>query len=101
MNMNFNKNLPYYLLLAFLVSFVILVFNSEGTAGGADDINHYRYARYAFDNPGFFFDTWAKPLFTLLFAPVAQFGFNAVRLFNVLIGLATALLTFLTAKKLN
>ena len=82
MNKSFNKNLPYYLLLAFLLSFVIFVFGSEGTAGGADDINHYRFSRYAFENPGYFFDTWAKSLFTMLFAPVAQLGFNAVRLFN-------------------
>lgn len=54
MKMDFNKNLPYYLLLAFLVSFVILLYQSEGIAGGADDINHYRYARYSFINPGFF-----------------------------------------------
>jgi hypothetical protein len=101
MNMDFNKNLPYYLLLAFLLSFVILVFQSEGTAGGADDINHYRYARYAFANPGFFFDAKAKTVFTLLCAPVAQLGYDALRVFNVLMGLAAALLTYLTARKLN
>ena len=101
MKMDFNKYLPYYLLLAFLVSFVILVFQSEGTAGGADDINHYRYARYAFINPGFFFDTKAKTVFTLLCAPVAQLGYNALRVFNVLLGLAAAFLTFLTARRLH
>jgi len=101
MKMDFHKHLPYYLLLAFMVSFVILVFQSEGTAGGADDINHYRYARYAFINPGFFFDTKAKTVFTLLCAPVAQLGYNALRIFNVLLGLAAALLTFLTARKLH
>lgn len=99
--MDFNKNLPYYLLLAFLLSFVILVLQSEGTAGGADDINHYRYARYSFINPGFFFDTKAKTVFTLICAPVAQLGYNALRIFNVLLGLAAAFLTFLTARKLN
>jgi hypothetical protein len=99
--MDFNKNLPYYLLLAFLLSFVILVIQSEGTAGGADDINHYRYARYSFINPGFFFDTKAKTVFTLICAPVAQLGYNALRIFNVLLGLAAALLTFLTARRLH
>jgi hypothetical protein len=77
MKIDFNKHLPYYLLLAFLVSFVILVFQSEGTAGGADDINHFRYARYSFVNPDFFFDTKAKTVFTLVCAPVAQLGYNA------------------------
>ena len=101
MKTDFNRYLPYYLLLAFLVSFVILVFQSEGTAGGADDLNHYQSARYSSDNPGIFFDTKAKTLFTLLSAPVAKLGYDARRVFNVLLGLASALLTFLTARKLN
>ena len=101
MKLDFNKNLHYYLLLAFLASFVILVFQSEGTAGGADDLNHYRFARYAFANPAFFFDTWAKTVFTLLCAPVAQLGYNAVRVFNVVLGLGASWLTFLTARKLD
>jgi len=40
MNRGFIKNLHWYLLLAFLISFVILVFQSEGTEGGADDIEY-------------------------------------------------------------
>ncbi len=99
--MDFKRYMPYYLLLAFLIGFVFFVFQSQGTAGGADDIQHYRYAKYAFENPGFFFDTKAKTLFTMVFAPVAQLGFNAVRVFNVLLGLLAALLTYLTARKLG
>ena len=101
MKTDFNRHLPYYLLFAFLVSFVILVFQSEGTAGGADDLNHYQSARYSAENPGIFFDTKAKTLFTLISAPVARLGYDARRIFNVLLGLASALLTLLTARKLN
>ena len=101
MSKDFNKNLHWYLLLAFLVSFVLFVYQSEGTAGGADDLNHYRYARYSFDYPGFLFDTKAKTVFTLLRAPVAQLGYNALRVMNVLLGLGTALLIFLTARRLK
>jgi hypothetical protein len=99
--MDFNRHLHYYLLLALLVSFVILLFQSEGTAGGADDLNHYRFARYSFSNPGFFFDTKAKTVFTLLRAPVAQLGYTALQISNILLGLAAALLTFYTARKLR
>jgi len=101
MKMDLNKHLHYYLLLALLVSFVILLLQSEGTAGGADDLNHYRFARYSFSNPGFFFDTKAKTVFTLLRAPVAQLGYIALQIFNILLGLAAALLTFYTARKLH
>jgi hypothetical protein len=101
MKRSFEKNLPYYLLLIFLIVLVILAFLSEGTFGGADDISHYKYSRYAFKHPELFLDTWGKPLFTMLMAPFAQFGHNGVKVFNILLGLGAALLTFFTAKKLN
>ena len=101
MNNSFEKNLPYYLLLAFLINFIILAFLSEGSVGGADDISHFKFSRYAFKYPEFFLDPWGKPLFTMLMAPFAQFGFIGVKIFNILLGLGATLLTFLTAKKLN
>ena len=101
MKRSFEKNLPYYLILVFLVFFVILAFLSEGTFGGADDISHYKYSRYAFKHPELFLDTWGKPLFTMLMAPFAQFGHNGVKVFNILLGLGAALLTYLTAQRLN
>ena len=101
MKRSFEKNLPYYLLLIFLIVLVILAFLSEGTFGGADDISHYKYSRYAFKHPELFLDTWGKPLFTMLMAPFAQFGHNGVKVFNILLGLGAALLTYLTAQRLN
>jgi len=101
MNNRFEKNHPYYLLLAFLINFVILAILSEGSVGGADDLSHFKFSRYAFKHPEFFLDPWAKPLFTILMAPFAQFGFIGVKIFNILLGLGTALITFLTARKLN
>ena len=95
------KNLPYYLLSAFLLVFVILALFSEGSVGGADDIIHYMFSRYAFKNPAFFLDPWAKPFFTMLMAPFAQFGYIGVKVLNILLGLAAALLTFLTARRLT
>ena len=95
------KHFPYYLLLAFLITFIILAFLSEGSVGGADDIAHYKFSRFAFKYPEFFLDPWGKPLFTILMAPFAQFGMMGVRAFNILLGLGAALLTYLTAKKLD
>ena len=78
MDRDFEKKLPYYLLLAFLINFIILAFLSEGSVGGADDISHFKLSRYAFKHPEFFLDSWGKHLFTILMAPFAQFGYNGV-----------------------
>lgn len=51
-------------------------------------------ARYAFQYPQFFFDHWGKPLFTLLAAPFAQFGYNGVKVFNVFMALLAAFFTY-------
>lgn len=95
------RKLPYYLLSAFFVLFVILAWLSEGSVGGADDLTHYRFSRYAFMYPEFFLDPWAKPLFTILMAPFAQLGMMGVRVFNIVLGLTTAFFTYLTARKLG
>lgn len=95
------KKLPYFLLFLLLVVFFLLAWLSEGSVGGADDLSHYRFSRYAFRFPEFFLDPWAKPLFTILMAPFAQFGMMGVRFLNIVLGLATAFFTYLTARKLD
>lgn len=89
------------LLLTIVAVYTILVFLSEGTMGGADDITHFRYSRYAFDNPYFFLHHWGKPFFTALSAPFAQFGYNGIRIFNVLAGTTAAWLTYRMARTLG
>ncbi len=101
MDERFKKKFPYYLLLTLLIIYFILAFLSEGSIGGADDIAHFKFSRYAFKNPEFFLDPWGKPLFTMLMAPFAQFGMMGVRVFNIVLGLAAGLLTYLTARKLE
>jgi hypothetical protein len=64
-----------------------------------DNIYHYYFAKYAFQDPMLFFDHWAKPVFTLLTSPFAQFGFKGMKLFNGLTGLGTAWIAFLIAKQ--
>ena len=96
-----NKYLVPVLLLVLVICYSILVFLSDGTVGGADDMTHYRYSRYAFQIPYFFLHHWGKPFFTALTSPFAQFGYNGVRIFNVLAGAAAAYFTYRTSRHLN
>ena len=66
-----------------------------------DSVVHYFFARYAFQNPMLFLDHWAKPFFTLLASPFAQFGFSGMKLFNGLAGLLSAWLAYCIARKLD
>ncbi|HER09295.1 MAG TPA: hypothetical protein ENO20_10350 [Bacteroides sp.] len=97
MSNKYQKYLVPALLFALFVTYTVLVFLSEGTHGGADDIGHYRRSRYAFQFPHFFLYHWGKPFFTAISSPFAQFGFNGIRIFNVLAGTAAAYFTYRTA----
>jgi hypothetical protein len=97
----YEKYLVPAILLCVIIVYTILVFLSDGTHGGADDIGHYRRSRYAFRFPEFFLYHWGKPFFTAISSPFAQFGFNGIRIFNVLCGTATAYFTYRTASLLK
>ncbi len=86
------KYFVFIILLGLVIVYSILVFLSEGTIGGADDVTHYRFSRYAFQNPSFFLNHWGKPFFTAISSPFAQFGYNGIRIFNVLAGADSCLL---------
>jgi glycosyltransferase involved in cell wall biosynthesis len=87
--------------LLFFLAGILLIFFAEGTADEGDSVMHYLYAKHAFLYPEYFFYQWAKPLYVLITAPVAQLGFNAIKFFNLLVSAITLWLTFKTAKKLN
>ncbi len=93
----YEKYLVPATLLILLASYAVFALISEGTHGGADDIEHYYRSRYAFQFPEFFLDHWGKPLFTALSSPFAQFGFKGIRIFNVLAGTLAAYYTYRTA----
>jgi hypothetical protein len=93
------RSLLYIILISFLVFFAGLVFLGNGAYGGADNIAHFRIARYAFHYPRLFFDHWGKPVFTTLMAPAAQFGFKATQILNIIIGLVTIFLAMEILKK--
>ncbi|TNE80714.1 MAG: hypothetical protein EP332_06770 [Bacteroidetes bacterium] len=84
-----------------LFFFAWLAFNSTRLAGGEDGVQHYLIARYAVQHPGNLLDHWGKPLFTLFAMPFAQFGMLGVQFLNILLGLLSAYLVYLSAKELG
>jgi len=87
------------IILAFPVLYFALFVPFETDTG--DSVVHYFFARYAFQNPMLYFDHWAKPFFTLMASPFAQFGFVGMKLFNGLAGLLSAWFAYRIAKKLD
>src|SRR5215470_19889377 len=62
---------------------------------------HFLFARWARRHPQYFIGVWARPLFTLLYFPFAQFGYAAAKFFTVIISLATAWQTFRLARQIG
>ena len=96
-----NKAIPFTLLILIFIFFLIISFRSEGYIGGADNLVHYLYSKLAFKYHHLFLHHWGKPFYILLSSPFAQFGFNGIKVFNIIVGLLTALFAFLIAKELK
>jgi hypothetical protein len=73
----------------------------EGTGDDGDSVLHYLYARWAYIHPEHHFQHWAKPVYILFTAPVAQLGFSAIKIMNVLLFGTSQFLAFAVAKKLD
>ena len=80
---------------------IALNLNKADTGDAGDSIIHYLFSASAFQYPSHFFNHWAKPVFVLLSAPFAQFGFRGIVVFNIICASLTALFTFYTARNLN
>jgi ABC-type cobalt transport system substrate-binding protein len=95
--MNFKKSNALILILSgiFLLQ-LVLILCSVDSYGGADNINHFRIARYAWKYPTQFLDLWGKPVYTTLVFPFSLLGIQFARLFNVLVGLIAILVTIKT-----
>ncbi|MEL6590800.1 MAG: hypothetical protein AAFQ68_11990 [Bacteroidota bacterium] len=91
--------LPLYLCISLLA--IVLVWIVPGTGDGGDSIQHYLTAKYAFENPAFFFDLWAKPVYMFFAAPLSQFGFRTLMLGNVILGLLCGWLVYRCAERLG
>jgi hypothetical protein len=88
-----------------IVAFGLLYFLavlSPGVEGGMDSYNHYLIARFSWQHPGeLLLDQWGKPLYNILASPFAQFGLIGVEIFNILLLIGTAWVTYFTARGLN
>jgi hypothetical protein len=60
------------------VVYILLVLFANGVNGGADTFVHYQMSRYSWIHPELLLNQWGKPVFTVLFSPIAQFGLKAV-----------------------
>lgn len=81
--------------------FIFFAIYFDGTGGNGDSVYHYLYAKYAWQNHSLYFNHWAKPLFTIVSSPFAQFGFTGIKIFNVLASSFSVLFSYKIAKKLN
>lgn len=96
-----NKTLAPVVLLLIAVVLIVIQFLSTGPSGETDSITHFQLARYAFKYPGFFLNHWGKPLFTILAAPLSQFGYAGAIAFNLLCGLLSAWFAYLIARRME
>src|SRR5262245_18424874 len=85
--------------LAFFAAIGVALVLLYRDADQQDSGYHFLFARWAHRHPQYFIGVWARPLFTLLYFPFAQFGYAAAKFFTVIISLATAWQTFRLARQ--
>lgn len=91
----------YLILFLYLIIGILTIIFFNGTGDQGDSVHHFLFAKYAPQHPELFFDHWAKPLFVLLASPFAQFGFNGMKVFNLLVSLVAIFFTYKSARLLN
>jgi len=89
------------LLGIWFITICLIAIYTNGTGGSGDSVQHYLFSKYAFKHPALFLHHWAKPLFVLLSAPFAQFGFVGMKIFNCLIAVLTGYFTYQSSKLLK
>ncbi len=86
------KAFVWYFVAVFFIVAVFVILKTENSFGGGDTFSHYKIAHWAWKHPHLLLDHWGKPVFTLLISPWAQLGMKGARLYNVVMGLFTAVL---------
>ncbi len=76
--------------LSFIV-FMFVIYLSDGIKDPGDGLAHFIIAKFSWQHPNLFLDSWGKPLFTLLSSPFAQFGFNGMIVFNAMLFVSTSI----------
>ena len=80
---------------------VVVAFVTTGTYDSGDSIKHFLFARYAFQYPLNYLNSWAKPLFTLLASGPAQAGFIGMKLFQCAVVAGSAGCAYVAARALR
>lgn len=83
------------------VVYILLVLFANGVNGGADTFVHYQMSRYSWIHHELLLNQWGKPVFTVLFSPIAQFGIQAVIWANLLLIFFEAFLVLKIANQLQ
>ena len=97
-----NTTLLKYIVLAFCVVWLVyFMFNNEIPTDPGDGIMHFFIAQGSWFQPELFLHHWGKPFFILVSSPFAQFGFNGMVVFNILVFTSTVLIAFRILSKLG
>lgn len=89
------QKIPHIAAILFGLVMGVLALTAPGTCDGGDSIMHFIIANAAFAHPENFLNHWGKPLFTLLAAPFAYWGFTSMKIFNVIV---SAMAIFFTCR---
>ncbi|RLD36786.1 MAG: hypothetical protein DRI74_08430, partial [Bacteroidetes bacterium] len=98
MNKKYQNLTVYIALIILFVLGVVTIFNTINSFGGGDNVSHYFGSHWGWKHPAYLFNHWHKPVFTILSSPFAQFGFNGLRIYNLMVGLSTAFITYKIAQ---
>ena len=83
------------------IIYVLLVLFANGVNGGADTFTHYQMSRYSWIHHDLLLNQWGKPVFTVLFSPIAQLGLQAIILTNLALIFFEAFLALKIANQLD
>jgi hypothetical protein len=81
--------------------YILYITDSNYTFDESDGVWHYLIPRYSYLNPSFELDLWAKPVFTIIAAPFAQFGLKGIHFMQILCTFSTNILLYKIASHFN
>ncbi len=94
MDQRTSSRIAYLILAIGFIAGIVVILSTQNSFGGGDHFEHYKLAHWGWKYPKLLFNHWGKPVFTLLISPMAQFGINGARMYNLLMGLLTALTVY-------